>query len=141
MGKKNKKQQSDLANYSLKKHRDSYITGKMSKRISNFQIKDPIKNLEEDETMKNFVGMFPANHMNTFISFKPTISEKTVKYPFLRILTAQIKAVHIGDVTIQRMYIPTNVTIKIARAIGPRQEQKQKQQGWWLLSSAFKLGS
>lgn len=71
----------------------------MSKRISNFQIKDPIKNLEEDETMKNFVGMFPANHMNTFISFKPTISEKTVKYPFLRILTAQIKAVHIGDVT------------------------------------------
>ena len=55
----------------------------MSKRISNFQIKDPIKNLEEDETMKNFVGMFPANHMNTFISFKPTILEKTAKYPFL----------------------------------------------------------
>ena len=55
----------------------------MSKRISNFTIKDPVKNLEEDETMKNFVGMFPANHMNTFISFKPTISEKTAKYPFL----------------------------------------------------------
>ena len=33
--------------------------------------------------MKNFVGVFPANHMKKFINFKSMISEKTGKYPFL----------------------------------------------------------
>lgn len=33
--------------------------------------------------MKNFVGVFPANHMNKFIGFKSMITENTGKYPFL----------------------------------------------------------
>ena len=33
--------------------------------------------------MKNFVGVFPANHINKFINFKSKIPEKTDKYPFL----------------------------------------------------------
>ena len=55
----------------------------MPKGISNFQIEDAIKNLQDDAIMKNFVGVFPANHMKKFINFKSMISEKTGKYPFL----------------------------------------------------------
>ena len=33
--------------------------------------------------MKNFVGVFPASHMNQFIDFKSMIFEKAGKYPFL----------------------------------------------------------
>ena len=67
----------------LKKHRNSSITGKMSKEILNFQIEDAIKNLEDDDIMKNLIGVFPANHMNKFIDFKSLISEKNGKYYFL----------------------------------------------------------
>ena len=49
----------------------------MPKGISNFQIKFVIKNFQDDDMMKNFVGVFPANHMNKFIDFKSMISEKT----------------------------------------------------------------
>ena len=56
----------------------------MPKGISNFQIEDVIKNLEDDDIMKNFVGVFPANHMN---NFKSMISEKTGKYSFLIVNT------------------------------------------------------
>ena len=55
----------------------------MSKEIWNFQIEDAIKNLEDDDIMKNFIGVFPANHMNKFIDFKSLISEKNGKYYFL----------------------------------------------------------
>ena len=37
--------------------------------------------------MKNFVGVFPANHMNKFINFKSMICEKSGKYPFLIVNT------------------------------------------------------
>ena len=33
--------------------------------------------------MKNFIGVFPANHMKKFIDFKSLISEKNGKYYFL----------------------------------------------------------
>ena len=49
----------------------------MPKGISNFQIKFVIKNFQDDDMMKNFVGVFPANHMNKFIDVKSMISEKT----------------------------------------------------------------
>ena len=51
----------------------------MSEGISNFQIESTIKNLNDEDIMKNFVGVFPANK---FINFKVMISEKTGKYPF-----------------------------------------------------------
>ena len=37
--------------------------------------------------MKNFLGVFPANHMNKFINFKSMISEKSGEYPFLIVNT------------------------------------------------------
>ena len=48
----------------------------MPKGISNFKIGDTIKNLEDHDIMKNFVGVFSANHMNKFIGSKSMISEK-----------------------------------------------------------------
>ena len=59
----------------------------MSKRISNFQIQQAIKNLNDDDITKNFVGIFPAHHMSKFIDFKSMISEKTGKYHFLIVNT------------------------------------------------------
>ena len=75
--------QSDLENYAVKKAQASYITGKMSKVIKSFQIEDAIKTLKEDDIMKSFVGVFPANHMKKIIDLKSMISEKTYKYASL----------------------------------------------------------
>ena len=47
----------------------------MSKGISNLQIE---KAIDIDE---NFVGVFPANHMNRFIDYKTMISEKKQSIP------------------------------------------------------------
>ena len=49
----------------------------MSKEISNFQIEQTIKNLNDDDIMKNFVGVFPAIHTNKLIDSKSMISGKT----------------------------------------------------------------
>ena len=45
----------------------------MSKGISNLQI-EKAKDIDE-----NFVGVFPANHMNRFIDYKTIVSEKKSK--------------------------------------------------------------
>ena len=67
----------------LKKEKDSFITGKMPRGISNFQKEDAIKNLEDGDMMKNFVCVFAGNHMNKFINFKSMTSGKTRKHPFI----------------------------------------------------------
>ena len=59
----------------------------MPKAISNFQIKDAIKSLENDDIMKNFVGVFLAYHMNKFIDLKAMISEKNWEITFLIVNT------------------------------------------------------
>ena len=46
----------DLAIYALKKAQGSSTTGKMFKRISNFQIEFAIKNLSGNDIKENFVG-------------------------------------------------------------------------------------
>ena len=46
----------------------------MLERISNFQVESAIKNL--NNINENFIGVFPANRMNTFIDYKSLISEK-----------------------------------------------------------------
>ena len=48
----------------------------MSEGISNFQIEQALKNIDDPDVNDNFVGAFPANHMNKFIDFKLMISEK-----------------------------------------------------------------
>ena len=59
----------------------------MLKRISTFQIGSEIKNLNDNDRNENFVGVFPANHMNRFIDYKSLISEKEGKYRFLIVNT------------------------------------------------------
>ena len=54
----------------------------MSKGISNFLIENAIKNFQDINIIKNFVGVFSANHINKFIDFKSMLSEKPGKYPF-----------------------------------------------------------
>ena len=55
----------------------------MSNGISNFQIEEAFKNIEDKDINDNFVGVFPSNYMNKFIDHESMISEKKGKYPFL----------------------------------------------------------
>ena len=55
----------------------------MSEAISNFQLEEALRNLNDPDINENFVGTFPANHMNKFIDYKSIISEKKGKHPFL----------------------------------------------------------
>ena len=48
----------------------------MSKGISNFQIKNVIKNIVGEDLDENFGGVFPSNYMNKFIDHAAMISEK-----------------------------------------------------------------
>ena len=56
---------------------------KMRRGISNFQIENAIKNIQDQDLDDNFMGVFPSNHMNKFISHAAEISEKNCKYPFV----------------------------------------------------------
>ena len=60
----------------LKKHRKNFLTGKMCKGITNVQIETALNNINDPDIDDNFVGVFPANHMNRFIDYKSLISEK-----------------------------------------------------------------
>ena len=42
----------------------------MSTGISNFQIEEVFKNIEDEDIENNFVGVFPSNHINKFIDHK-----------------------------------------------------------------------
>ena len=55
----------------------------MSKGISNIQIEKPFREPNDQDIDENFVGVFPANHMNRLINYKTMISEKKGKYPFI----------------------------------------------------------
>ena len=52
----------------------------MSERISNIQIEQAFKNLNEPDINDNFVGSFPAYQMNKFIDYKSITSEKRKIY-------------------------------------------------------------
>ena len=49
---------------------------KMRGGISNFQIEEAFKNINDSDINGNFVGAFPANQMTKFIDYKSMISEK-----------------------------------------------------------------
>ena len=55
----------------------------MRNGISNFQVEEAFKNIEDEDISKNFVGVFPSNYMNKFINNKMTISEKRESTYFL----------------------------------------------------------
>ena len=72
----------DLANYAVKKYKNSSTTGKMLKGTSNFQIESAIKRLNDNDIIENFVGVFPANYINRFIDYKSLMSEKRASIRF-----------------------------------------------------------
>ena len=51
--------------------------------ISNFQIEEAFKNINDEDVDDNFVGAFPSNHTNKFIDPVSMISQKNEKYPFV----------------------------------------------------------
>ena len=51
--------------------------------ISNFQIEEAFKNINDEDIDDNFVGVFPSNGMNKFIDHAPMISQIEGKYPFV----------------------------------------------------------
>ena len=50
--------------------------------ISNFLIEKAIKNMEDDDLIDNFIGVFPFKYMNKFIDHAAMISDKG-KYPLI----------------------------------------------------------
>ena len=52
----------------------------MAKGISNIQIENALRNLDDEDINDNFVGVFPANHMNGFIDYNRKISFYYSKY-------------------------------------------------------------
>ena len=55
----------------------------MLKGISNFQIENAIKSVNDKDLPNNFVDVFPSNKMTRFMVYKQLINQKTGKYPFL----------------------------------------------------------
>ena len=55
----------------------------MSKRISNFQIEKAFRDIDDPDINDDFVGVYPANHMNRFIDYKSMTFEKQGKHPFI----------------------------------------------------------
>ena len=51
----------------------------MSEGISNFQIEEGFKNLNDPDINDNFLGAFPANQMTKFVGYKSMMSEKKRK--------------------------------------------------------------
>ena len=47
--------------------------------ISNFQIEEAFRNINDDDMNDNFVEAFPSNHMNKFIDHASMISQKKKK--------------------------------------------------------------
>ena len=58
------------------RQKKTYLTGKMAKGISSIQVENTHKKLDDEDINDNFVGVFPANHMNRFIDYKTMILEK-----------------------------------------------------------------
>ena len=50
--------------------------------ISNFQIEEAFKKIDDEDLLNNFVGVFPSNYMNKFINHVAMI-EDSVKFLFI----------------------------------------------------------
>ena len=50
--------------------------------ISNFQIEEAFKKINDEHLLDNFVGVFPSNYMNKFINHAAMI-EDSGKFPFI----------------------------------------------------------
>ena len=50
--------------------------------ISNFQIEEAFKKIDDQDLLKNFVGVFPSNYMNKFINHVAMINDLG-EFPFI----------------------------------------------------------
>ena len=51
--------------------------------ISNEAIEDFFEKVNDDDLKNNFIGVFPSNFMNKFISYHSIIKDRLkIKYPF-----------------------------------------------------------
>ena len=55
----------------------------MSGGISNEEVIKFFENVEDNDIKENFVGVFPSNHINKFISFHKLVKDADKKYPFI----------------------------------------------------------
>ena len=55
----------------------------MTGGISNEEVIKFFENVKDNDIRENFVGVFPSNYINKFISFHEMAREKTKKYPFI----------------------------------------------------------
>ena len=55
----------------------------MSGGISNYEVIKFFENIEDNDIKENFVGVFPSNHINKFISFQKLVKDENKKYPFI----------------------------------------------------------
>ena len=55
----------------------------MSGGISNEEVIKFFENVEDNDIKENFVGVFPSNHINKFISFHKLVKDANKKYPFI----------------------------------------------------------
>ena len=52
--------------------------------ISNETIEDFFEKVDDDDLKNNFIGVFPSNFINKFISYHLIIKDRSkVKYPFI----------------------------------------------------------
>ena len=51
----------------------------MTEGISNFQIEEAFKNINDEDINNNFVGVFSSNYMNKYINHVAMLSEKKKK--------------------------------------------------------------
>ena len=54
----------------------------MLKGISNLQIENTIKTINDEDLSSNLVCVFPSNKLTKFIDYKQLINQKTGKYSF-----------------------------------------------------------
>ena len=50
--------------------------------ISNHQIEEGFKKIDDEDLLDNFIGMFPSDYMNKFINHAAMIEERG-KFPFI----------------------------------------------------------
>ena len=67
----------------LKEIKKRFTIGKLFNGISNIQIENTIKAINDEDLSNNFVAEFPSDKMRKFIDYKQLINQKTGKYPFL----------------------------------------------------------
>ena len=73
--------ESNLADFAVKRAQKEIYNWQIG--ISNFQIENTIKEINDEDLSNNFFVLFPSNKMTKFIDYKQLINQKTGKYPFL----------------------------------------------------------